>query len=133
MMDKENLKFYGIYLGFFIIILLVVFPINSNKIPMALQEKGGWEYQWFCSEYKFFEQKDADKGYNCLLEECILRSDEPKIESCICVLNNLTINRICTRELYLREYPYRDYMPNFPEDSLTSNLSEYNIGGEEDE
>lgn len=129
-MDKNKLSAYLFWLMILIILILEsINLLNISKIPEVLENDKDYRYGWMCSEYKFKSPEDTDKGWNCLLEQCEIVSENPRTEECVCVLNNLTVNRVCTRELYLREYPYPVY--NKPQ-RINLTQEEYNqiISGE---
>lgn len=107
-MDKEKISNYLFWMFILIILVLQVFTLfNSPEIPPSLEPKMNWSYGWICTENKFKSPEDAKNGWNCLLEQCEVISDDPlRWEECICVLNNLTVNRVCTKQLYIRTYNY---------------------------
>jgi len=110
MVNKENFGNYLFWFFMLIILGLTIFNFfNIPKIPSILEDNNKYRYGWICSEYKFASTSDADKGWNCRLEQCIITEQEPLTEQCICVLNNLSVSRVCTRQIYLREYPYPNY------------------------
>lgn len=111
-MDKEKINAFLSW--FFIISILLISIINLfniPKIPKVLEKNEDFRYGWQCTLWKFESTNDADNGKNCLLEQCTVTKQEPLTQQCVCVLNNLSVNRICTNQLYAREFPYPTYNP----------------------
>ena len=131
-MDRETFFYYiGWATLILIVALLIINIINDKKIPGVLEKDKDWEYSWVCSQYKFKSQEDVNNGFNCQLEQCIIKEEQPlRIEECKCVLNNLTVNRVCTHALYAKRYDYPDFSPikklNI---SQTENISITGVGG----
>ena len=127
-MDKE--KFYN-YFIYFILIALFIFNVVGlfkDKVPNIVYKEEGWDYGWTCTQYAFERQVDAENGWNCRLDACEIISQNPRIEECICAINNLTINRVCVNEQYTRNYPYPTFRKSQPI-NIVINIS----GGNESE
>lgn len=109
-MDKE--KIYSL-LSWVIIVMILILQIygmlNKQKVPEQIYTDGKWNYGFICSQYKFYKQIDADKGWNCQLDYCKTIQDNPKVEECTCLLNNLSVNRICVSQFYVRNYDWLTY------------------------
>ena len=123
-MDKEKINSFLSW-AFIVAILSIsiISLLSIPKIPKVLENNEEFRYGWQCTLWKFESTDDADKGKNCLLEQCIITKQEPLAQQCICVLNNLSVNRICTNELYAREFPYPTYNPT---QIIKINQSQYN-------
>ena len=109
-MDKNKTSTYILWILISIMLALEVINLFSiPKIPDVLEENKDYRFGWRCDAYKFKSADDAEKGWNCLLEQCEIVSSNPRTEECICVLNNLTVNKVCIVETYSREFPYPTY------------------------
>ena len=109
-MDKEKMKeILWWSLIIVIIILTIITLFNKQKIPETVYKDGEWDYGWMCSQYKFFSLQDAEKGSNCRLEDCQTIQENPKVERCTCLLNNLSVDRICVSQFYIRNYDWITY------------------------
>lgn len=110
-MDKKE-KIQTIVFWLFVILIIGLEVLNLfsiQKIPEVLEQNKDFRYGWSCSEFKFKSPEDAKNGWGCLLNQCETISNDPLEEECVCVLNNLTVNRICTIQSYIRQYPYPTY------------------------
>ena len=99
-----------------ILLIVVIYALFFNK-PVeqvfTLQEftdEDGWNYKWICGQYVFKAQEDAIKGWNCRLEQCVIKELAPlRSEECVCVQNDELVNRVCVSHQYVKTHDYPTY------------------------
>ena len=91
------------YIKYFLLILLLYLISN---LAYNIYKNRGWNEEFTCTNWDFFDNISAQKGNRCVLEDCISVKTElnTDVKKCRCLLNNETIYKKCTDKTKLWRY-----------------------------